>query len=466
MSVFYFGCSSPTITEDSGVNDTVVDVNDVGKVDSETALPVDVLADSGLFFEVLHHDLENQDDEGLFEDAEADVDSGPESGTDLGSDILAPPPELCKEVGSPCEVHYTETQECSASGETAEVSCHKYGVCELLGENEACSFGPLSWCVDPCDILEPSPESCLTSRGQRYGVHIDPKLEGGNPSPEELQKAGIRWVRIVFKDPQTTADASITRLDYYEDIIDAHHSVGIRVLLVLNHKSVPGHPTSIASIQSWAVYRAKFIERVSQIAEHFENKVDAWQVWNGPDQETPTTAGATAHVPAISFGPIASQSYNAIKNHSEMPIVLGGFATGNTNYVLTVIGAAAGNGPMPFDALGVNPYLKQAPAGWPDVNWGSGPMDSTLNAYKNVASGKPVWITEVGCEDTLYQSDYVTNVFVMVEQVFEETIPRVFWFAWSDAIASPYGLVYSDGSSKSTYFSYQQKAIAASDECQ
>jgi hypothetical protein len=92
-------------------------------------------------------------------------------------------------------------------------------------------------------------------------------------------------------------------------------------------------------------------------------------------------------------------------------------------------------------------------------------MDNLLNDYLSVAAGKPVWITEIGTNDTTYQSIYVTNVYTLIEEAFPETVPRVFWFCWSDAMVPPFGLVYANSEPKSTYFSYQEKALEASDEC-
>ena len=385
---------------------------------------------------------------------------------EVGGDPLCPigPGSICPEIGLVCEDHYPEVQTCSTNSQAVEVQCHKYGQCVAPGDGTQCSWGEGSWCEDPCDVVTPTELPCADSPGQRYGVNIDPKNPAGFPAPQTLKAAGVRWVRLVFKDPQISMQPSQAELEFYQNVVDTMHAAGIRVLMVLNYETVPGKPPSGSSLAAWGPYKTKYVERVVGIAAHFGDTVDAWQIWNEPDLDPGPDSGYDVHVPASVLGPMATSAYGGMKIHSSMPIVLGGMASGNPNYVAQVLNAA-GSDNVPFDVLGVHPYGQQAPAGWPDIGWGFGPMDSLLNAYLNQAEGRPVWITEIGTSDTTYQSDYVTNVYTMIEQVFPQTVPHVFWFCWSDAMVPPFGLVYADGSSKSTYFSYQEKAQQASDEC-
>ncbi len=87
--------------------------------------------------------------------------------------------QACPYVGAACEETYTEEQTCAETGKTETVQCVKKGACSGVGDATNCSWGPASYCDDPCDGAEPPATS------NRFGIGL---VSPGNATQWDLAK--------------------------------------------------------------------------------------------------------------------------------------------------------------------------------------------------------------------------------------------------------------------------------------
>lgn len=297
-------------------------------------------------------------------------------------------------------------------------------------------------------------QECLTPDKQVYGMNLDAWNPDGRPAAAELHAIGVRWVRLEFK---AFPDA-YQQIDSY---ITAYRSAGIRVLLIVDYSSYThgglGTPGVNGTDNEWDDYIAGFTVAVGELAAHYGNDVDAWQVWNEPDLLACDPGVYDPCVPAHKYGPMLCAVQAAIGAHSHRPVVTAGLASGQPSFLSDAISAAGGT--LCADAVAVHPYGQRAPDDWPDPTWGFGNMSDLLTAYQ--AFGVPLWISEIGTDDQTNQADYLTNVYALIRGSFLQADPpvtRVFWFCWSDAMVLPHGLLDEAGDPKPSYTAYEQSA--------
>jgi hypothetical protein len=278
------------------------------------------------------------------------------------------------------------------------------------------------------------------STGYLYGMNIDPANPAGNPTAQQLKDIGVRWVRIEWK--------AHLGYGFYDPIVSSYRAAGLRVLLLVDYASVPGKPASNAGDSDWLSYLSSFRSGVRDIAEHYRDGVDAWQIWNEPDLFHPGS-GYDPGVPAHHFGAMLRQSVDAIRAHSTRPIVTGGLASGDPGYLASARDAAGG---LTVDAVGVHPYGQRAPDDWPNPSWGFGNMSDLFNRY--LVFGLTLWVTEIGTVDEANQAAYLENVYTLARDAYAGQVSVVFWFCWSDGMVAPFGVVSSSGEPKPAYHRY------------
>jgi hypothetical protein len=300
--------------------------------------------------------------------------------------------------------------------------------------NETNNSRAMSLTVDP------------SAAARLYGINIDPSNPGGRPSAAQVKAMGARWVRIEWKHYEGG-------YAFYDSIISDYRSVGVKVLLLVDYTSpTAAKPASNASDATWNSYRAAFNATLSDLANHYRDSVDAWQVWNEQDLFAPGS-GYDPGVPAHQYGYMLRDARPAIRAYSSRPIVTGGLASGDANYLGTVRTYAGGS--LPVEYVAVHPYGQRAPDGWPDPGWGFGEMSDLFDRY--LAYGKPLWVSEIGTDttDTGFQANYLENVYRLASGEYANRVPVVFWFCWSDAMVPSFGVLYSNGAAKDAYSRYQ-----------
>lgn len=273
-----------------------------------------------------------------------------------------------------------------------------------------------------------------------FGINIDPANPGGRPDVATLQALRAGWVRIEYRH-----FAAGTYMDYINDL----RSNGIKVLMIVDYMSTTT-PTP-SQISGWSSYITAFTNDVSAIAAEYGGVVDAWEVWNEPD-----LVGIGSYVPELYFASLAIQTANTIKAVSpSATLVLAGLASGNTTY----LDYLRSNGVLGYyDAVSVHPYGQRA-GGYPP-GWGFGEVSDLYNRYSQSAGGKPLWVTEIGVaeSDESFQAEYLSRFYTYTQSSHGSTVPHVFWYAYSDAMGVPFGLVRTDGSRKPSFDAFASAA--------
>jgi len=210
-------------------------------------------------------------------------------------------------------------------------------------------------------------------------------------------------------------------------------------------------PAFNAGDAAWLNYLPGFIAKLTELAGHYGDGVDAWEIWNEPDLFAPV-AGYDPGVPAAHFGAMLRDAVTAIRPLSSRPIVAGGLASRDPNYLASAISAV---GTLTVDAVGVHPYEERV-ANFPTPTWGRGNMSDLLDRY--LAFGLPLWITEIGINEPATQATYLQNVYELARDRYPDSIPVVFWFCWSDGMVSPFGVVNRSGAQKPAYTRFRSLA--------
>jgi len=289
------------------------------------------------------------------------------------------------------------------------------------------------------------------AKRNRFAMNIDPANPKGNPSANDLRTIGARWARVEWKKgiSESTQKSQIATL----------RSGGVRVLLIFDYASVStGSPGTSGSTSAWNSYSAQYVQELGTLAASLGNGVDAWEIWNEPDLTA--QGGYDPYVPPAIYGPMLKSAEAKVKQSSSAPVIVGGLASGNPNYLTQAKNAAGG---LYADGVGIHPYGQRAPDDWPNASWGFGNMSSLFAGY--LAFGKPVWVTEIGTVDTTNQAQYLKNVYALAA-TYGAQVPVVFWFCWSDGMVSPFGVLDANGGQKPAYGAFKSVAPAWDSTCE
>ncbi len=278
---------------------------------------------------------------------------------------------------------------------------------------------------------------------QSCGLNIDPTNPTGHPAPESI--SGVEWVRVEFKNCTLTNDDPLfeSSLSDYEGVISAYVGSGIKVLLILDYLTISDARDEVDA----------FAERAGLIAERYSSfGTDvAYQIWNEPD----IWLGGT--MDPSEYANILTKASSAIKAANPSAIVVtGSSASGQAQWMADVrgnMGAAWAN----VDKVAIHSYGKNPGSGPGACNIGNtGPLSPHINEYYAAGNGKPLWITEIGMNtpDGQSQATYLECFYSKIRSDHSGQVENVLWFAWSDGMVSPMGIVSASDSPKPAYSSY------------
>lgn len=236
----------------------------------------------------------------------------------------------------------------------------------------------------------------------------------GLMSIESAKRLGARWVRVVVVPDM-----------FPSSLLQQYRAAGLSVLAVLAKESFPlgGGYANMAEV---------YIKRHG-------NDVDAWQIGNEPDHESPSSWTLTqdeyAQLLAAVAGPIR-------RVHPSATIVGAGGAHGDPNYF------RRGDILKWLDAIACHPYGQDAdrcPA--PAGNFGK--ASDLIGGYADL--GLPVWVTEYGCDDRNDGTPEECARYVGALTAQFKHDPRVqvaTHFCVTDAMVAGFGLLADDSSLK------------------
>lgn len=244
----------------------------------------------------------------------------------------------------------------------------------------------------------------------------------------------------------------------------------VKILLVLNNQAndtVAHVPTSSSTDDYWKDREhytpkesAAWKDYTDQIwlpfLDEFLNneqnrRVNVIQIWNEEDLCEAITGDC---IPADAYAYMLKQSAKKIKEYdAKINVIMGGVAWGQVSYIDDMKKVY----PDVFsqvDAMGLHPYGK-SPDGWCisgcEMNLPYGDIAESIQIYRK-ASGKSVWIDEIGIEGSeAFQAEYFKRMFAVFVR---EKIPLGIWFSWSNNIGGTskdptnFGLTDSQGTIK------------------
>jgi hypothetical protein len=170
--------------------------------------------------------------------------------------------KVCEAAGVTCQDDYPEVLTCQATGASKTVQCHKKGTCTEPGDGTKCSWGPGSYCDDPCES-QPPPQGIVTASGGKFWLKgkefrfVGMNARGlvhygyGDVLPwapadhadlvlDTLKAMGARVVRVFVANEQTTAQEAASRL---VKLLDKAQARGVFVIAAMtDFYPTPFHP--------------------------------------------------------------------------------------------------------------------------------------------------------------------------------------------------------------------------------
>jgi hypothetical protein len=213
---------------------------------------------------------------------------------------------------------------------------------------------------------------------------------------DELKAAQVKWIRLdvgwSMLQPDGQDSYSPWGVGFVDRVIDMAANRGLKVLVTLwltpawaNHargeRTLPDDPADYARAVGWA-------------AQHWAGKVQAWEIWNEPNDNDSLTGASPA-----AYTRLLRAAYPAIHaGNPDATVVFGGPSGTDAQWIEQAYAAGAHGY---FDAMAVHPY--QAVADEPP----SAPDNGTRYRMAHVAAihrlmvangdgAKPIWFTEFG----------------------------------------------------------------------
>ncbi|HYU57373.1 MAG TPA: cellulase family glycosylhydrolase [Actinomycetota bacterium] len=280
---------------------------------------------------------------------------------------------------------------------------------------------------------------------------------------DRLTAAGVTWLRLDLRwseaqprDPASGdrfADSlDRGRLARLGSTVDAARARGLRVLVVVfaTPQWASGGPVESAGPPLDAAGYGRFL---GFLASRYRGRVDAWQVWNEPNESTFFDADGEASfsaVDAAAYATLLRRAAPAVRRGDpDALVVLGGPSYNNVPW-LELIYAQGVRGL--FDVMAVQPYSIPSCRA-PEVDDGSIyvlPAVSRVRALmERVGDGAlPIWFTEFGWSSHANpplapdyrlgvpeqaQGDYLVRTLVLLRERYPY-VEAAFWYRDRDAV--------------------------------
>lgn len=316
-------------------------------------------------------------------------------------------------------------------------------------------------CTASVDVLEPDPGDhahAAFAPSDLFGMNVP--ADGSHA--DVVSDLGARWARIELVDDSYGSELAPAVAARVSATLDDYHARGIRVLVLVDYATMGGYPGfgHGTPCGDWLGWRDTWLARLGNVAAQLGSRVDAWEVWNEPDQPMLGChdGGYNPGMPAYQYGFLLRGAYYALATGA--PIITGGLDSGQVSYVRDASVAADG---LYADAVAIHPYGVGLDVWCPDpgegLNCAFGTIDGKLDEYY-AATGLPIWITELGIAtgDSYHQADYITGMYRELASR-SDLVAHAFYFGLSDAMVAPFGLTDADWNAKpGAYEAYRAAA--------
>jgi polysaccharide biosynthesis protein PslG len=303
---------------------------------------------------------------------------------------------------------------------------------------------------------------------------------------DQLAAAGVGWVRLdvswAMLQPDGPDSYSTWGVNFVDRVVDMAHERGLKVLVLF--WLTPGWANGGAGERVLPTRVSDYANAARWAAAHFAGRVQAWEVWNEPNQDT-----FMRGTDPVAYTKLLRAAYPAF--HAGDPsttVVFGGPAYNDTGWIGKCYAAGAHGY---FDAMATHPYMGVADQA-PET-----PDDGTMWTLTHVAAvhslmakngdgDKPVWFTEFGwsshdnggidftsgADNWLHgvsketQADYLVRAIKLVRDQYPY-VTHMFWYSERDVDTSNiqnanYGLMTHDLTPKPVYYKLQSFLTSAS----
>ncbi len=270
-----------------------------------------------------------------------------------------------------------------------------------------------------------------------------------------LEASDVGWVRLEFINEPNTTGSGVSRKDY-DLLVDTLCAHEIPVLGLVDYQTLER--------MDWQTneYRAEFTHVVTGLVEYFDDRIDAWEVWNEPD------FSGTRLEPDV-YADLLDATYDAIEATEPDDLVLfGGLGSADPNardYLVAFYGEFVGSGP--FDVFALHPYIST------EYRYTDGRLMLDPQDYMHYESptiiqkfldrltvegdgGKDLWATELGwnsakgvpegdncpaiAEQLVSETEQANYLTASFDILFDEpqwppgssAITKIFWYQFSD----------------------------------
>ena len=263
---------------------------------------------------------------------------------------------------------------------------------------------------------------------------------------------------------------------FVDRVVNMATSRGLKPLITLwltpgwanggaGERTLPTDPQDFARAAGWA-------------AQRWAGKVDAWEVWNEPNE--PNYMIGTD---PVAYVRLLKAAYPAIKaGNPKATVVFGGPASNDSRWIARAYAAGAQGS---FDAMATHPYQAVADLA-PET-----PDDGTIYHFTHLAAvhelmkrngdgDKPIWATEFGWSShpntggernwergvtEQQQADYLVRALELARKTMPY-VTHMFWYTDRDYRAgsiqnSNYGLLRNDWSAKPAYTAVKEYLTGA-----
>lgn len=320
-----------------------------------------------------------------------------------------------------------------------------------------------------------------------------------------IQEAKAKWIRINFRlgscftDWTTVGCNGSTALIQYDSLVNDAQNRGLKILGLLSNESWSGSQTD------WTTNNAEntsgtgdnsFLQAFSQqaavtLAQHFQGKIDTWEVWNEPNAWTSNPSpgvytGSTFMYPS-NFAWLLRHVYEdtRVAGLTNLTFVSGGLFChdiGGTpvtascaNYLAStyqqgVQKAGWGSvkqtlGSYPLDAIGQHIYVDQtAQTSSSKIKTYLDGLRSAYVASEGATTSKKTIVTEVGWTTASVNQNIQSNNLKTAYSTFRGTsyLTNAYWFSTQDIPeADQYYGLQTGGDAQNSYTGVHKKSFGA-----
>jgi polysaccharide biosynthesis protein PslG len=297
---------------------------------------------------------------------------------------------------------------------------------------------------------------------------------------DKLAAAHVGWVRLdvswAMLQPDGPDEYSTWGVDFVDRVVDMAHDRGLKVMVLF--WLTPGWANGAAGERVLPTHVSDYANAARWAAAHFAGRVQAWEVWNEPNQDT-----FMRGTDPVAYTKLLKAAYPAFhEGDPATTVIFGGPAYNDTQWISKCYAAGAHGY---FDAMATHPYMGVADEA-PET-----PDDGTMWTLTHVAAvhalmktngdeSKPIWFTEFGwsshtnhgidfssgADNWLHgvsetvQADYLVRAIKLVRNQFPY-VTHMFWYSernvdTSNVQNANYGLMSHDLTPKPSYYALQQ----------